>query len=108
MRHEQQLKKYWNQHKWGVSEQPGVCRRYSPYGRVENACQLLQDLQSSCARVGLKINFSKTQYITNLLFAIYSLPFSKQIEQVCPYKYLGHMIKFGRTNQTAELNREYD
>lgn len=73
--------------------------------RVDHACQLLQDLQRSCARVGLKINFSKTQYMTNLVLAKNISTYGTQIEQVYAYKYLGHEIKLGRDNQTAELNR---
>lgn len=34
---------------------------------IEDARRMMQELHSYCHHVGLKINFSKTQYMTNLV-----------------------------------------
>lgn len=73
--------------------------------RLDKAMRMLESLQTASRRVGLKINTSKTQFMTNLVVSnSITLEYS-EIEQVSCYKYLGHEIRINRDNQTAELQR---
>jgi len=66
---------------------------------------MLQGLFTASKGVGLKINFSKTQSMTNLVHAKNISVDGKDIEPVTSYKHLGHEMKIARDNQTCELVR---
>lgn len=72
---------------------------------VNKAQEMLQKLNATSEQMGLKINISKTQVMTNLVIGggIYINQY--QIEETTAYKYLGHEIRISRDNQTCELNR---
>lgn len=72
---------------------------------LEDSRRMLQELHTSCHHVGLKINFSKTKYMTNLVMSEGLTVAGRFIEEVTSYKYLGHEIKIARDNQTCELYR---
>lgn len=66
---------------------------------------MLQELQEVCARVGLKINISKTKYMTNLVPSGNIAIGDGEVELVDKYTYLGHEVRISRDNQTCELRR---
>ncbi|CAG9826656.1 unnamed protein product [Diabrotica balteata] len=66
---------------------------------------MLQELYTATKRVGLKIFFSKTQFMTDLVHNKNISVEDKDIEPVDSYKYLGHEIRISRDNQTIELKR---
>ena len=72
---------------------------------IQEAQNMLDMLNDASEKVGLKINLSKTQYMTNLVLSgnlnINNIP----LEQVHIYKYLGHEIGIRRDNQTHEILR---
>lgn len=73
--------------------------------RIDEAKEILKRLDNASEAVGLKINTSKTQYITNLVISEQISLGDNHIEQVSMYKYLGHEIRIGRDNQTCEIGR---
>lgn len=73
--------------------------------RIDQASMMLEKLYNASREVGLKINFAKTQVMTNLVPSENITIGSKSIEQATAYKYLGHEIRIGRDNQTCELLR---
>lgn len=73
---------------------------------LDKAVEALSRLASASQQVGLKINTSKTQFMTNLVPNSNLLIEGKDIQQVTSYKYLGHEIRIGRDNQTCELERQ--
>lgn len=66
---------------------------------------MLQNLQTAAEKVGLEINLSKTQYMTNLVLSNSLKINNINIEQTYSYKYLGHEISIERDNQTREIQR---
>ena len=62
-------------------------------------------LTSASHKVGLKINTTKTEFMTNLVPSQNLLLQGKEVFQVTSYKYLGHEIRIGRDNQTCEIER---
>jgi len=72
---------------------------------VDKARKILEHLHRTSSTVGLKINTSKTQFITNLVVSDNIHVGVHNIEQVTKYKYLGHEVRSGRDNQTAEICR---
>lgn len=70
------------------------------------AQEMLEELRQATARVGLYINYHKTQFMTNLV-ASGNLVTDEgdEIEQTHKYKYLGHEIQICRDNQTSEVTR---
>lgn len=73
--------------------------------RLDYAVTMLQKLNSASHAVGLKINFSKTQLMTNLVLSEGVCIDGMQIEEVTSYKYLGHELRINKDNQTHELAR---
>ena len=73
--------------------------------RLDEARELLNRLYLSSLEVGLKINMSKTQIMTNLVPSENISIAGEAINQTNSYKYLGHEICIGRDNQTIELDR---
>ena len=67
--------------------------------------KMLSKLTSASHKVGLKINATKTEFMTNLVPSQNFLVRGKEISQVTSYKYLGHEIRIGRDNQTCEIKR---
>lgn len=72
---------------------------------MPEAQTMMQNLCEAAERVGLEINISKTQYMTNLILSDSIKINNNNIEQVGLYKYLGHEISIGRDNQTHEIKR---
>lgn len=72
---------------------------------LDKAEKLLMRLTSASHKVGLKINPSKTNFMTNLVPSRNYLVEGKEIFQVTSYRYLGHDITIGRDNQTCEIKR---
>ena len=73
--------------------------------RIDKATQMLHDLEKASKKAGLKINSSKTQYMTNLVMSGNISLSGNEVQQVSSYKYLGHEIRVGRDNQTVEFQR---
>lgn len=73
--------------------------------RLDEANEMLLDLSAASQKVGLKINITKTQFMTNLVPSCNLILEGKEIQYVTSYKYLGHEIRLTRDNQTCELNR---
>lgn len=67
--------------------------------------QMLLELEEVCSEIGLKINFSKTKYMTNLVPSEILTVGGQEVELVNSYVYLGHEIRITRDNQTCELKR---
>lgn len=73
--------------------------------RIDEAKEMLHRLQRTSETVGLKINFNKTEYLTNLVVSEEITAEGNPIKQASSYKYLGHEICIGRDNQTCEIKR---
>lgn len=73
--------------------------------RMDDATEMLEKLYHASLEVGLKINMTKTQIMTNLVLNRNVSIAGRDIEQTVAYKYLGHEIRLGRDNQTCELPR---
>lgn len=72
---------------------------------LDKAQEMLTRLTCASRGVGLKINTSKTEFMTNLVPNQNLQLEGKHILQVTSYKYLGHEIRIGRDNQTREIER---
>lgn len=72
---------------------------------LQDIREMLEDLQEVCDRVGLKINISKTKYMTNLVPSGNITIGDEEVELADKYIYLGHEIRISRDNQTCELRR---
>lgn len=70
---------------------------------LEELREMLTELKTASEEIGLKMNMGKTKIMTTNEIA----PQVREgnIEEVDEYIYLGHMIKLGKENQTAEVNR---
>lgn len=53
---------------------------------------MLETLKEASDHVGLKINYSKTKFMTNLVLSRNISVNGDNVEQVTIYKYLGHEI----------------
>ncbi|CAG9829702.1 unnamed protein product, partial [Diabrotica balteata] len=73
--------------------------------RIDDAVSQLEKLYLASLQVGLKINHTKTQIMTNLVLSKKILVNGMHIDETTSYKYLGHEIRIGRHNQTFELSR---
>lgn len=69
------------------------------------AAIMIQELKNAIQVVGLRINLEKTKMMTNLVPNKLLSVDNNQIEMVHSYIYLGHEVRIGRDNQTAELLR---
>lgn len=67
--------------------------------------QLMLEMVNETSKVGLKLNLTKTQFMTNLVLSGTLRITNDSIEQTHIYKYLGHKINIGRDNQTHEIRR---
>lgn len=69
----------------------------------EELSTMIKELQQTSKTVGLTMNIRKTKIMStdNIDVIIENQP----IEVVNEYNYLGHIIKLGKENQTAEINR---
>jgi hypothetical protein len=69
----------------------------------EELAEMLQELHEQSKKVGLKMNLTKTKVMSpdSLTFRIDQT----NLETVQEYVYLGHKMKLGRENQTADLFR---
>ena len=72
---------------------------------IGNAKQMLEELVGASLKVGLRINTSKTQIMTNLVLAQSIRIGDSDIKETHLYKYLGHEIQIGKNNQTNEIQR---
>lgn len=59
---------------------------------------MLEILKEASDHVGLKINYSKIKFMTNLVLSRNISVNGDNVEQVTIYKYLGHEITIGRDN----------
>lgn len=66
---------------------------------------MLQQLSEEASKVGLKMNLSKTKVMTNIGDDREIKIGDTVIERVDSYVYLGHKLKLGLDNQTAEIRR---
>ena len=72
---------------------------------LDQAQVMLQQLNEESSKVGLKMNLSKTKVMTNIDDDREIKIGDTVIERVDTYVYLGHKLKLGRDNQTAEVKR---
>ncbi|XP_045460954.1 uncharacterized protein LOC123671253 [Harmonia axyridis] len=72
---------------------------------LQDIRKMLEDLQEVCVQVGLKINISKTKFMTNLVPSANIAIGDHDVNLVDRYIYLGHEIRISRDNQTCELKR---
>ncbi|CAG9834789.1 unnamed protein product [Diabrotica balteata] len=73
--------------------------------RFDKATKMLHTLYKVSKTIGLKINTSKTKFMTNLEVSGKILIESHSIDQIIAYKYLGHEIRSGRDNHTTKIQR---
>lgn len=71
----------------------------------KEAGDMLRELQQATQKVGLKINYSKTKMMTNLVFSEPMKLENMEVEAVEKYTSLGHEVRISRDNQTCELSR---
>jgi endonuclease/exonuclease/phosphatase family metal-dependent hydrolase len=67
--------------------------------------KMLTQLNEKSQKIGLKMNLSKTKIMTNIEDDTIIKIGNEVIEVVENYKYLGHNLKLGLANQTAEVTR---
>lgn len=67
--------------------------------------EMIRELSEAADRVGLKMNFTKTKFMTNLVASENFIIDNNLVDQVHSYKYLGHEITIGRDNQTQEITK---
>src|SRR6201996_9203477 len=72
---------------------------------LEQLEMMLLQLNAESQKVGLKMNLSKTKVMTNIEEQSEIEIGDKVIKVVESYIYLGHCIKLGLLNQTAEVKR---
>lgn len=60
---------------------------------IDQAQTMLESIHEACKEVGLKINFTKTQCMTNLVMSENISVDGRSIEHVVSYRYLGHEIR---------------
>lgn len=72
---------------------------------LDQAQVMLQQLNEESMKVGLKMNLSKTKIMTNIDDDRDIKIGDTVIERVDHYVYLGHKLKLGLDNQTAEVKR---
>lgn len=72
-------------------------------GNLQELSVMLTQLNDALRKVGLKMNIPKTKIINNTTEHIYID--GTRLENVEEYIYLGHSIRVGKENQTAELKR---
>ena len=72
---------------------------------LDKAQVMLQQLNEEACKVGLKINLTKTKIMTDLDDDKDIKIGDAAIEKVESYIYLGHKLKLGLDNQTAEIRR---
>lgn len=72
---------------------------------IGEAKQMIEEIVQASLKVGLQINASKTQIMTNLVLAQNIKTGDSEIKETYMYKYLGHEIQIGKNNQTHEIQR---
>jgi hypothetical protein len=72
---------------------------------LDQAQAMLQQLNEESSKIGLKMNLSKTKIMTNIDDDRDIKIGDTVIERVDSYVYLGHKLKLGLDNQTAEIRR---
>jgi hypothetical protein len=72
---------------------------------LEETKLMLTDLNSESRKVGLKMNWSKTKYMTNIATDANITIQNEVVERVDDYKYLGHTLRLGYVNQKNEIGR---
>lgn len=70
---------------------------------IQELNDMIRQLNDASKNVGLEMNISKTKMISNTKERVYID--GKEIEKVEEYVYLGHTIRVGKENQTAEIGR---
>lgn len=70
---------------------------------IEELKTMIEELNNLSKQIGLKMNLNKTKIITSSPQEV-SIE-NTIIEKVEQYTYLGHTIKIGKENQTAEIKR---
>lgn len=70
---------------------------------AQESQQMVEELAQTSHQVGLEMNISKTKVMS--LDEIQVAIGNQNLEQVAEYVYLGHLIKLGKENQTAEFTR---
>jgi hypothetical protein len=66
---------------------------------------MLIELNEGSRKVGLKMNWSKTKYMTNIPTETNIKVQNEVVERVDEYKYLGHTLRLGYENQKNEIGR---
>jgi len=66
---------------------------------------MLTELNEESKKVGLKMNWSKTKYMTNIPTDTNIKIQNQEVELVDEYKYLGHTLRLGYENQKNEISR---
>ncbi|XP_030760428.1 uncharacterized protein LOC115885606 [Sitophilus oryzae] len=72
---------------------------------IGDSKQMLEELVQASLKVGLRINTSKTQIMTNLVLTQNIRIGDADIKETHIYKYLGHEIQIGKNNQAHEIQR---
>ena len=72
---------------------------------LEQAQTMLLQLNEEASKVGLKMNLAKTKIMSNIVGDTVIKVADNLIEKVDNYVYLGHKLKLGLENQTAEISR---
>ena len=72
---------------------------------LDEAQVMLEELNEEANKVGLKMNLSKTKIMTNIEDDREMKIGDTVVEKVDSYVYLGHKLKLGLDNQTAEIKR---
>ncbi|XP_030755289.1 uncharacterized protein LOC115881780 [Sitophilus oryzae] len=72
---------------------------------IGDSKQMLEELVQASLKVGLRINTSKTQIMTNLVLTQNIRIGDADIKETHIYKYLGHEIQIGKNNQIHEIQR---
>lgn len=70
---------------------------------MQELSEMIKQLNEASKRIGLKMNIAKTKIISNTEETIHVD--GTKLENVKEYVYLGHAIKIGKENQTAEIKR---
>ncbi|CAG9832899.1 unnamed protein product [Diabrotica balteata] len=66
---------------------------------------MLNELDFACSKVGLRMNLSKTKFMTNIVPNNHFTIQNKVVELVEKYMYLGQKIRISSDNHTCEIQR---
>lgn len=66
---------------------------------------MLKKIDITCTKIGLKMNLSKTQCLTNLNPSEKLTIRGQNVKLIEKHVYLRHEVRIGRNNQTCEIGR---